>query len=127
VAHALPHRVGAVFRTRSRRLPDGSLRPGTAYADKHQQGGGQIKTAWRTAIKAAGLAARPITPHTCRHTWATWHATIHRDPMLLRHDGGWSSLALVQRYAHLAPRSMTGEMERWRNSDTSDHAAAKCA
>jgi integrase len=111
---ALPHRTGHVFRTRGRTLPGGAHRPGTAYADKPQQGGGQIKTAWATALKRAGLTRR-LTPHTCRHTWATWHATIHRDPLLLRHEGGWSSLAMVQRYAHLAPRTMAAEMEAWRN------------
>lgn len=101
----LPHRIGPVFRTRA----------GRPYAPRRAQGGGQIKTAWATALRRAGLAARPITPHTCRHTWATWHATIHRDPMLLRHEGGWSSLAMVQRYAHLAPRSMAAEMQAWRD------------
>lgn len=101
------HRIGAVFRTRA----------GHAYAARKVQGGGQIKTAWRTALKAAGLSARHITPHTCRHTWATWHATMHRDPMLLRHEGGWSSLAMVQRYAHLAPRSMAAEMVAWREQE----------
>jgi integrase len=124
----LPHRVGAVFRTRSRRLPHGSHRPGTAYADKPQQGGGQIKTAWASALKRANLAtpARRLTPHTCRHTWATWHAAIHRDPLLLRHDGGWSSLDLVQRYAHLAPRTMAAEMVAWREArHESDTPAAE--
>lgn len=103
---AQPHRIGAVFRTRA----------GHAYAARKVQGGGQIKTAWRTALKNAGLSDRKITPHTCRHTWATWHATIHRDPMLLRHEGGWSSLSMVQRYAHLAPRSMAAEMIAWREA-----------
>jgi integrase len=102
-----PHRIGTVFRTRA----------GHAYRPKTVQGGGQIKTAWATALRTAGLAGRPITPHTCRHTWATWHAAIHRDPLLLRHEGGWSSLAMVQRYAHLAPRTMVAEMVAWRESD----------
>lgn len=100
----LPHRIGPVFRTRI----------GRAYEPRRVQGGGQIKTGWASALSAAGLSTRPLTPHSCRHTWATWHATIHRDPMLLRHEGGWSSLAMVQRYAHLAPRTMAGEMMAWR-------------
>lgn len=105
VLAALPHRLGHVFRTRA----------GRRYEPRVQQGGGQIKTGWASALRRAGLADRAITPHTCRHTWATWHAAIHRDPQLLRHEGGWSSLALVDRYAHLAPRSMAAEMEAWRD------------
>lgn len=99
-------RVGPVFRTRAAR----------PYATKPQQGGGQIKTAWATAIRNAGLASptRRITPHTLRHTWATWHDAIHRDPQLLRYEGGWASLTLVDRYAHLAPRTMAQAMQEWR-------------
>lgn len=115
--HELPHRVGPVFHTRT----------GRPYQPRRIQGGGQIKTAWATALRKAGLAHRRITPHTCRHTWATWHATIHRDPMLLRHEGGWSSLAMVQRYAHLAPRSMTAEMQAWRDTPWHDPDTAKAA
>lgn len=101
---AQPHRIGAAFRTRA----------GHRYAPRRQQGGGQIKTAWATALRRAGLNARCITPHTCRHSWATWHDTIHHDPALLRHEGGWSSLDLVTRYAKLAPRTMAPEMQAWR-------------
>lgn len=118
----LPHRIGAVFRSRA----------GHAYRPRRVQGGGQIKTAWATALRHAGLADRALTPHSCRHTWATWHATIHRDPMLLRHEGGWSSLAMVQRYAHLAPRTMAPEMQAWRDrtwhtTDTQTEAVTKSA
>jgi integrase len=105
---ALPHRIGAVFRTRA----------GHRYEPKRVQGGGQIKTAWATALRRAGLATpgRTLSPHTLRHTWATWHATIHRDPQLLRYEGGWASLTLVDRYAHLAPRTMAKEMAGWRGN-----------
>ena len=81
-----------------------------------------IVTAWRGAMRRAGLAAvdeerpwidrrgiarvetvysYPYTPHTCRHTWATWFYAITLDPMKLRTEGDWSSLSLVERYAHL--------------------------
>ena len=45
----------------------------------------------------------PGAPHALRHTWASWHYALHRDPLRLRAEGGWSSLALVERYAHLMP------------------------
>lgn len=114
---AVQGRIGPVFRTRA----------GRPYAPRLQQGGGQIKTAWATALRRAGLSDRRITPHTCRHTWATWHATIHRDPMLLRHEGGWSSLAMVQRYAHLAPRSLAPEMQAWQTLGWHDSGTEKAA
>jgi len=108
---ALPHRIGPVFRTPS----------GRPYAPRHQQGGGQIKTALAATLRRAAPAcptlahaARRLTPHTLRHTWATWHDATHHDPSLLRHAGGWSSLAMVQRYAHLAPRTLAPAIAAWR-------------
>jgi integrase len=87
----LPHRDGAVFRR-----PDGQ-----PYGD-HDGYGGQIKTAWKGAIRRAGINAE-FTPHTCRHTWASWHYALHRDLLRLKEEGGWSSVTLVERYAHLLP------------------------
>ena len=75
---------------------------GESYADRERRYGGQIKTAWAGAIRRAGLNPE-LTPHACRHTWATWHYAIHKDPLKLKIEGGWSSLALVERYAHLMP------------------------
>jgi len=91
----LPHRDGRVFRRDD----------GEPYAEK-EEGGGQIKTGWHAAIRRAGLNP-DFTPHTCRHTWATWHYAQHKDLLRLKHDGGWSSVKLVERYAHL----MTGGQE----------------
>lgn len=90
----LPHREGHVFRRDD----------GEPYADRHREEGGQIKTAWRTACKRAGLMAngRPIvTPHATRHSWASWFYALTKDPFLLRHEGGWRSADMVERYAHL--------------------------
>jgi integrase len=66
--------------------------------------GGQIKRAWAGAIRRAGLNP-DFTPRTCRHTWASWHYAIHRDLLRLKIEGGWSSVELVERYAHLMPAS----------------------
>ena len=79
------------------RRPDG-----LPYEDRGAEYGGQIKTAWRGAIARAGLDPA-FTPHTCRHTWASWHYAEHRDLLALKIQGGWSSVALVERYAHLLP------------------------
>jgi integrase len=95
-------RTGVVFRTRS----------GRPYAAKRVQGGGQIKTGWASACRAAGLSG--VSPHTLRHTWATWHYAMHRDLLALRTDGGWRTASQVERYAKLAPEGMAAEMQAWR-------------
>ena len=99
--------AGAVFRTAT----------GRPYAARVVQGGGQIKTGWARACERAGIT-RDVTPHSLRHTWASWHYAEHRDPLLLRHEGGWSSVQLVERYAHLAPASMAREVAEWRSIGT---------
>jgi integrase len=71
---------------------------------------------WTAAITATGLA--PLRFHDLRHTWATWHAQAGTPLHVLQKLGGWSTLAMVQKYAHLAesdldewarkPRTKTG-------------------
>ena len=92
------HRTGAVFRT-----DDGS-----PYADTGRQFGGQIKTGFRSALMRAQL--REVTPHDLRHTWATWFYALTKDPLLLKAEGGWATLAMVERYAHLMPSGLAGEI-----------------
>jgi integrase len=98
----LPDREGAVFRKPS----------GLPYQEK-DEGGGMIKTAFRIAAFNAGLGSRKrgangrwiysaeVTPHTLRHTWASWYYLEHRDLLALMKLGGWKTMTMVQRYAHL--------------------------
>jgi integrase len=83
---------GAVFRTQF----------GLPYADRGRQGGGQIKTAWKATLRRSGLDPE-LTPHDLRHTWASWHYAVNKDLLALKVGGGWSSVMLVERYAHLMP------------------------
>jgi integrase len=85
---ALTHRKGAVFRR-----PDGK-----PYEER-VGGGGQVKTAWATMLKRAEIS--DFTPHDCRHTWATWHYRANRDLLSLMKLGGWKTMAMVERYAHV--------------------------
>lgn len=62
--------------------------------------GGQIKYQWGAAAKAAKIDASIYTPHTCRHTWATWFYAQTRDVLRLKDEGGWSS-GEWQRYTKL--------------------------
>lgn len=93
---SLPHREGRVIRWQHGR------RRISEYADRQREGGGQIKTAWKATLRRAGLDAE-LRPHDLRHSWATWHYAVHRDLLALKHAGGWSSVVLVERYAHLLP------------------------
>jgi integrase len=55
--------------------------------------------AWRKACTRAGLAW--LRFHDLRHTWASWHVQAGTPLPVLQELGGWASLAMVQRYAHL--------------------------
>ena len=98
----LQHREGPVFRWATVSTKEGAVKRITAYADRNREGGGQFKTAWRGALRRAGLNPA-LRPHDLRHTWASWHYSAHRDLLKLREEGGWSTIALVERYAHLLP------------------------
>jgi Phage integrase family len=87
-----PGQSAAPCRTLFRR-PDG-----LPYARK-ADGGGQFKTGFGCACRRAGLSG--VTPHTLRHTWASWHYQQHRDLRKLMDLGGWNSLAMVVRYSHV--------------------------
>ncbi|ACQ97580.1 site-specific recombinase, phage integrase family [Burkholderia pseudomallei] len=41
--------------------------------------------------------------HDLRHTWANWHVQHDTPLMVLKELGGWETIAMVQKYAHLAP------------------------
>lgn len=63
--------------------------------------GGQIRNPFAYAVESAGLTSE-VTPHICRHTWATWHYAVNRDPLVLKKEGGWMSNE-YQRYVKAAP------------------------
>jgi integrase len=54
---------------------------------------------WTRACKVAGL--KNFRWHDLRHTWASWHVQRGTPLAVLQELGGWSSLAMVQRYARL--------------------------
>ncbi len=102
---SLEHREGAVFRRGD----------GEPYTDRGRVEGGQIKTAFNTACRRCGfgdhvpeignpdrMRFKPdLSPHGLRHSWATWFYGATKDLMLLRDEGGWSTIRMVERYAHL--------------------------
>lgn len=111
----MPHREGRIFQWQTtvatKRLEPRPgqhhaagrvVRQGT-YAVKAKGGGGQLKTGFNAALKRAGLRGLGITPHTLRHSWASWHYAVFKDLLYLKTEGGWETLSMVERYTHLMP------------------------
>ena len=109
----LTHRTGRVFLAPVGN-PNARTRTWEPYRlsgdNKFGSGGGQIKRAWATALKGAGIE-RKLTPHHTRHSWATHHYCVHKDLVRLREDGGWKTTSQCERYTKLAPDGMRGEIE----------------
>lgn len=90
---AIKGRVGEVFRR-----PDGAPYERPKHAED-QSAGSRISTAFSGACRRAGIT--DFSPHDCRHTWATWHYQANRDLGALQRLGGWKSVRMVMRYAHV--------------------------
>ena len=55
---------------------------------------------WHAALKKAGIVGFRWHDAT-RHTWASWLAQSGIEQYKLQEMGGWKSVAMVRRYAHL--------------------------
>lgn len=84
-----------------------------AVLESIPRGDGQVFTTlpptnatWKRACARAGIADFRI--HDTRHTWASWHVQAGTPLLALRDLGGWATLAMVQRYAHLSPGHLAG-------------------
>ncbi len=56
----------------------------------------------RVALLGAGVEAAGLSPHDCRHYWATNAANSGTGVFALRDAGGWSSLAMPSNYVKAA-------------------------
>ncbi|OMH30222.1 site-specific integrase [Motiliproteus sp. MSK22-1] len=63
--------------------------------------GGGFHAAWNKAKADAGIT--DFRWHDLRHTWASWHVQLGTSLQELMELGGWKSIDMVLRYAHLAP------------------------
>jgi integrase len=61
--------------------------------------------AWRKAMARAGI--ENFRWHDLRHTWASWHIQRGTPLQVLKELGGWATLEMVQRYAHLSADHLT--------------------
>lgn len=66
-------------------------------------GGERVKRgntkAFKSALKSAGITN--FRWHDLRHTWASWHVQAGTPLPVLQQLGGWKTLEMVMRYAHL--------------------------
>jgi integrase len=60
---------------------------------------------WRSALKRADI--QDFRWHDLRHTWASWHAQAGTPLNVLQELGGWESVEMVRRYAHLSGEHLT--------------------
>lgn len=96
-------RTGHVFRNR-RGAPYWGTR------DDDEGTGGQLRKPWATMCRKAGISG--ITPHSLRHSFASWHWARHRDLFALRRAGGWSTTEMVERYEHALPAGHEADIDR---------------
>lgn len=69
-----------------------------------------IGTSFRRAARRAKLTG--VTPHTLRHTFASRLVMAGVDLRTVQELGGWQTLAMVERYAHLSPAHKAQAVER---------------
>jgi integrase len=82
----------------------------TIFAQRDGSPYRSIRTAFQTACRRAGL--KGVTPHVLRHTFASRLVMAGVDLRTVQELGGWSSLDLVQRYAHLSATHKAEAVER---------------
>ena len=79
----------------------------------NRQGNADVRWAQKT-FPAAVAAARieDFRLHDTRHTFASRLAVEGVDMLTIKALGGWMSLPMVQRYAHLSPGHQRNAIER---------------
>ena len=69
-----------------------------------------MQQAWLAGCTRAGI--ENFCWHDLRHTWASWHVQLGTPLYVLKELGGWETLEMVNRYAHLAPEHLKVHAER---------------
>ena len=90
--------------TKPARRPDGSLTPAVIKIRV------DASRAWKAACRRAGI--EDFRFHDLRHTWASWVIQAGVPLSVLQEMGGWESIEMVRRYAHLAPNHLTGHAKQ---------------
>lgn len=91
VSHMPPELVAAIANIDSEREPDGQVFPYSSYR--------ACADPWEVAIRRAKI--KRLTPHSCRHGFATGLLRAGVDPVTVAKRGGWKSAEQVFRtYGH---------------------------
>jgi len=61
-------------------------------------------------LKRAGI--NNFRWHDLRHTWASWHVQAGTPLHVLQELGGWESVEMVRRYAHLSTTHLAEYVDR---------------
>lgn len=69
-------------------------------------------TGWQSALRRAGIT--DFRFHDLRHSFASYHVMAGTPLAVLKELGGWATIDMVQRYAHLSPDSV----RRWVENST---------
>jgi integrase len=71
----------------------------------------QVNTkAWRKALERARIP--DFRWHDLRHTWASWHVQAGTPLHALQELGGWETVSMVRRYAHLSSEHLAVYADR---------------
>ncbi|WP_334470359.1 tyrosine-type recombinase/integrase [Arsenophonus sp. PmNCSU2021_1] len=93
------HHRWVFVHTTAKCRPDGTLTPAVRKMRVDDN------NAWYAGLKKAGID--DFRFHDLRHTWASWLIQSGVPLSALQEMGGWESIEMVRRYAHLAPNHLT--------------------
>lgn len=83
----------------------------TRRGDRNLSGSNWRKNTWDPALEAAGIDHG--TPHTCRHTCASWLVQDGVPLYEVKRQLGHASIQTTERYAHLAPDRHDAVTNAW--------------
>ncbi|WP_370546384.1 site-specific integrase [Edwardsiella tarda] len=86
------------------------IRPDGIECPKARKFRNDSNKAWRSALRRAGI--ENFRFHDLRHTWASWLIQAGVPLSALQEMGGWESIEMVRRYAHLAPYHLLNYAQR---------------
>ncbi|EGT5207343.1 site-specific integrase [Cronobacter sakazakii] len=93
------HHKWVFVHTKAGNRPDGTV------TDQVRKMRVDDQRAWNSACRRAGI--EDFRFHDLRHTWASWLIQAGVPLSVLQEMGGWESIEMVRRYAHLAPNHLT--------------------
>ncbi|WP_318366685.1 site-specific integrase [Enterobacter sp.] len=92
-------KVWVFAHTKAKHRPDGSLTPAVRKMRVDDN------NAWKIGLEKSGI--EDFRFHDLRHTWASWLIQSGVPLSVLQEMGGWESIEMVRRYAHLAPNHLS--------------------